>query len=242
MPLVFDRTPIGLIERPLDDAERDEFFTAATGVFQAALVEVGLTTPEVPPPDIAGQAYDRPLTVAMAAFLNVRGIVPDPDESIFHRIFIEERRHWQRQLRAQSDNDPAVESLHRAAAQITLVQGATHDEARALIASDPRAGEYGRRAQDDCLATLERIYGVTHGETTWLRPIEPDLLGEHAAMAALAKDTDGLIEATFSRVLAGEPLYPENVAEIVIVLTRADALGARRENQGRCNTRHRPVV
>jgi hypothetical protein len=67
MPLVFDRVPVRFIERPLDAAERDEFFAVATDAFRAALAEVGLATPEMPPPDIAGQAYDRPLTVAMAA-------------------------------------------------------------------------------------------------------------------------------------------------------------------------------
>lgn len=162
------------------------------------------------------------MTVLMAAFLSARGIDPDPENSVFERVFIEERRHWQRQLRAEAYNDPAVELLHRVAAQITLVQGATRHGARALIASDPRAGEYGRRSQDDCLATLARIYGVTaDNRATFLRPIEPDLLGEHAAVAALAQDAEGLIEATFSTALAGAPLFPQDVAEILTVLTRA---------------------
>ena len=210
-----------MIERSLDAAERDEFFAVATDAFRAALAEVGLPTPEVASPDIAGRAYDRPLTVAMAAFLRARGIVPDPTESIFQRIFIEERRHWQRQLRAESDNDPAIESLHRAATQITLVQGVTREGAQALIAADPRSREYGRPAQDACLTTLERIYGVASDGTTFLRPIEPDLLGEHAAMAALARDTDGLIDATFSTALAGEPLFAQDVAAMATVLERA---------------------
>ena len=212
MSLVFEPNPIRLIEQPLDMAERDAFRDAATAAFRDALAEAGLATPQTPPPAIAGQAYDRPLTVAMAAFLSARGIVPDPEHSVFERVFIEERRHWQRQLHRAADNDPAVESLHRAAAQITLVQGATRDGAQALIAADPRATKYDQRARDECLATLERIYGVTaDGGTTFLRPIEPDLLGEHAAMAALARDADGLIEATFLAALAGRRCSPRTL-------------------------------
>jgi hypothetical protein len=151
--------PIELIERPLDAAERAAFFDAAAAAYRDALAETGLPTPMVPPTNIAGQTYDRPLTVAMAAFLSARGVVPDERISVFKRVFIEERRHWQRLLRVEADDDPAVESLHRAAAQVTLVQGATRDGARALIAADPRSREYGRPARDQALAILTRLYG-----------------------------------------------------------------------------------
>jgi hypothetical protein len=87
MSSVFDRRPVRLIEQPLDTAERDAFRDAAIAAFRNALAAAGLATPETPPPGIAGQGYDRPLTVAMAAFLSARGIDPDPEDSVFKRIF-----------------------------------------------------------------------------------------------------------------------------------------------------------
>jgi tetratricopeptide (TPR) repeat protein len=216
-----DPAPIELIERHLEAGERTAFFDAASVAFRDALEETGLATPTVPPSDIRGQTYDRPLTVAMSAFLFARGVAPDQRVSVFERVFMEERRQWRRVLRVEADDDPAVLSLHRAAAQVTLVQGATRDGVAALIAADPRARAYGLPAQEQTRTMMARLYGDPNRESTFVRPIEPDLLGEHAAMAALAVDREGLIEATFATALSGPPLFPQDVAEILNVLTRA---------------------
>ena len=40
-------------------------------------------------------------------------------------------------------------------------------------------------------------------------------------MTALAVDREGLIKATFATALSGAPMFPEDVAEILTVLTRA---------------------
>jgi hypothetical protein len=138
-----DPAPIELIEQPLGADERAALLDAAAAAFRDALAEAGLATPAVPPADIRGQTYDRPLTIAMAAFLFARGGVPDERISVFERVFNEERKHWGRLLGLARDNDPLVVSLHRAAAQITLVQGATRGGAAALIAADPRAEGMG---------------------------------------------------------------------------------------------------
>jgi hypothetical protein len=59
---VFYPVSIELIEEPLDASERTEFFDKASAAFRDALRAAGLETPAVPPPELAGQAYDRPLT------------------------------------------------------------------------------------------------------------------------------------------------------------------------------------
>jgi hypothetical protein len=64
--------------------------------------------------------------------------------SVFERIFIEEQKHWKRLLHVETDNDPALVSLHRAASQITMVQGATSADAAALIEADPEPYRRGR--------------------------------------------------------------------------------------------------
>ncbi|MDR3517241.1 MAG: tetratricopeptide repeat protein [Azospirillaceae bacterium] len=213
--------PIALIDRPLDAAERTLFLDTAIAAFQNAFAAVGLTTPPAAPLPIIGRDDDRPLTVAMAAFLAARGNAPTPGLSVFERIFIEERNNWKRVLHAQRDNEPAVDSLHRAAAQITLVQGATRAGAAALIDADPHHRGYDAAARDQSLASLEILFGADNGESLFLRPIEPDLLGEHVAMAALGPKNNGLIEATLTTALSEPSLFPQAVAAIFTVLTRA---------------------
>ena len=208
MAQVFEPIPHETIETPLSEDERNALFEAAETAFKAALADAGFTSPTAPAPDIGGRVFDRPLTVAMAAFLAARGVAAEKGMSVFERMFLEERRHWKRALKVERDNDPALVSLHRAAAQITLVQGATPDGAAALIEADRRAQKYGRPAADATLAALETLYGDTFGDAAFLRPIEPDLLGEHAAMAALAGDRDGLIDATLGGGIVRRTAFP----------------------------------
>jgi len=52
---VFDPNPVRLIEQPLDEAERTDFFNAARDAFRDALAVAGLATPKTPPPGIAAK-------------------------------------------------------------------------------------------------------------------------------------------------------------------------------------------
>ena len=175
-----DTTPIELIEKPLDPAERAAFFDTASAAFRDALAGAGLATPAVEPPEIRGQTYDRPLTVAMAVFLSARGIVLNDRISVLERIFMEERKHWRRLLGVDADHDPVVEVLSpRCSPPRSRWFRAQRVKGRRLIAADPRALAYGLPAQEETLRRLARHYGTR--ELALVRPIEPDLLGQHSS-------------------------------------------------------------
>ncbi len=220
---VFEPAPYRLIAQRLSPEQRDKLFETAVAAFRRALTlaEGGEPARRAASTEMRGRDYDRPLTVSMAAFLHARGAPIGQSQSVFERVFLEECRHWKRMLHVEHDNDPVLISLHRAAAQITLVQGATPDGAAALLKADPRAAEYGRATEDRCLHVLETIYGTEIEGKALLRPVEPDLLGEHGAMSALAKDRDGLLHATLKAALAGAPLFAVDASEILTVLARA---------------------
>ncbi len=209
---------------PLGD--RRDLYAEARKVLSARLGGFGLAaaSSNEPPVDLADRAYDRPLAIVARAFLAARGVV-EPKETVFETLYQEERRHWRRALNAPSVDAAALDRLARAAAQVTLVQGATEAAVRALVLADPA----GRESDlDEFLPALRRLYGGTYrdpdgGEdrVPGIGPIEPDLLGEHAAMRVLAEDRDGLAPATLLASLAGRPFSPADPSAILTVLVRS---------------------
>jgi len=223
---LFHPIPLDLIDAPLTPDDRDTLFTTARTAFTAALASASVAPPvPVAQPPLDGRAFNRPLTVAMAAFLAARGVAPDPATSILQQVFQEERKHWMRLLNTQLEHDPAVITLHRLAAQLTLVQGATIEGATALIAADPRANALAREAREMALAKASTLYGVSIAGTSCMGPIEPDMLGEHAVMSAIASDRDGLLGATLRAALDGSLLSDTDAQSLLGVVARATRPG-----------------
>ncbi|WGM38263.1 tetratricopeptide repeat protein [Caulobacter sp. NIBR1757] len=225
---VFEVEPHRTIEDPLTPEEQAALFDRAQASFTHELDRLGLAAPLADPTAaLAGRDLDRPLMVAMAAFLAACGELRS-GTSVLEQMYLEERRHWIRHLRAPNGNDPRVVRLHRLVTQLTLIQSATHAGALALTEADPRTTRDSPREREDTVAAAERLYGLRVRDQRWLRSVEPDLLGEHVAMRALAEDAHGeLVTATLRSALAGPPLYSSDPASLFAVLARAD----RREHE-----------
>ena len=219
---VFEAEPHRTIEDPLTSEEQKALFDRAQASFTDELARLELAAPLADPTAaLAGRHLDRPLMVAMAAFLAARGELRS-DTSVLEQMYLEERRHWIRHLGAQHGNDPRVVRLHRLATQLTLVQSATYAGALALTQADPLTARDSPREREETVAAAERLYGLRARDQRWLRSVEPDLLGEHVAMRALADDAHGeLAVATLRSALAGPPLYPSDPASLLTVLARA---------------------
>ena len=180
-------------------------------------------------PNLAGA--DRPLSVIALAFLNACGVELG-GRSVFETLYQVERQHWRRVLGVTAPDAPEIDDLARAATQITLVQGATKAGAEALIKVDGDTYERvipGRKL----VPPLVRLYGMTGplnsaDAAIFIKPIEPDLLGEHVAMRVLQQHRDDLIVTTMRTTLADPTLYPMARSQILTVLARA----ARPEHDG----------
>gem|GEM_PF-5448966 len=224
MARVFAPTPYRTIADRLSPQDRTDLLDRATTTFTQALASAG----EAPPAggakryDLSGRDFDRPLMVAMAAFLGARGIVADPDQSLLSHMFHQEQSLWKRALGPNvPDNDRSLALLQGAAAQITLVQGATADGAGTLLAALRMGQDHGAPARETALAALERIYGTGSGPGTFLHPIQPDILGEHVALRVAETVHTDLIEATMRAALTGPKLHPQDPGLILTVLVRA---------------------
>ena len=177
-------------------------------------------------PSLADDDFARPLGVLAAAYLSARGRFVS-GEPPFHTLYHEERRHWQRIAGASTVHDVVVEDVARIAAQITLVQGASEDGVRELLGAD-RARR--KRDERELALDMRRLYGRPYlhrhedGRTEqrlFIGPIEPDLLGEHAAMSVLAADRHGLLVDTMGAALDGGSLHPSDPGAILTVLSRS---------------------
>lgn len=224
MARVFAPTPYRTIEDRLSPQDQTALLDLATAAFTQALANAGEAPPEggAKRYDLSGRDLDRPLMVAMAAFLGARGIVADPDQSLLSHMFHQEQSLWKRALGPNvPDNDHRLALLQGAAAQITLVQGASTSAAGALLAALRMGQEYGAPARDTALAALARIYGTETDAGIFLHPIQPDILGEHVALRVAETVHTDLIEATMRAAVTGPPLHPQDPGLILTVLVRA---------------------
>jgi tetratricopeptide (TPR) repeat protein len=223
---VFNSRPFDAVQSQLLPDDRTALFERSRQAFADRLAAAGLSARTTGPvPDLSHA--DRPLLIVAAAYIDASGISRG-DRSVFQTLYEEERQHWRRILRVESCDDPEVDDLARAAVQVTLVQGATEGGAAALIKADPTERIL---PGPKVLLALLHLYGRGPGgsgqspdggsDMAFIGPIEPDLLGEHTAMAVLDRHRGVLLEATLRTALAGPPLFAQDLGEILTVLTRA---------------------
>ena len=213
---LFDPAPYALLDRPPPEEDRPTLLDAATEAFAAALGTAAPASPAL----VGGPArcLDRPLSIAMLAYLRARGAKPEGEQSLLEMMLLEERRHWKPLLDVVRDNDTAP--FHRLVAQVTLLLGTSAASAEALLASQSYAG-YGRETKEKWLRALQVIYGRPEQQTWSVRSVEPDLLGEHLAMAALASPNDTLVQEILQIILADPQNGSPGVANLLEVLVRA---------------------
>jgi tetratricopeptide (TPR) repeat protein len=182
--------PLSVIPQP---AQRTALFDAAATAF----AERGWPRPSPgPPPELrariaAGEDFERPLAVQMAALLWLASAEPAAGsasiDKLLDRILGLERAHWVKLLGALSEDQ--LRDLGRGIGQVTLVQGVESiATAERLLMGDSFYGDTPRArfAIDPVLRALRRLYGRAGG----IGSIEPDLLGEHHVADERVGDTD----------------------------------------------------
>ena len=228
---------MGTADAPLNSSERGKLYSTALAAFRDVLLN-DLAGPMTAPPDLSSDALDRPLSIAIAAYLSARGIASEDGSRLFDDLLFEERRHWKGVLGIKDESAAdkrAIEALRRGSAQITLVQGASEDEAYATLMAD---SFFDRNAPSACAAEVEalrRLYPGNGVDNNAIGPIEPDVLGE-AAIARIVRDGPkgiGLIQATLSQVLRGGD--GERASD---ALKRAVEVILRMANHPEAGTRH----
>lgn len=185
----------------LSGKARGDIFAACTGAFSDTMKKSGVTVAShdpKPPADLTtSPLYDRPLTLAMAAFLALRGADrTDGSFNLFDALLDEEKRNWQRAAQKTADEAQAeerAENIRRGAGQVTLLQGAKNKTIITLRAADPARNNDPALEHRAAATSLCRIYpNAPADKSPGAGPIEPDILGE-AALARLAAAPGGLV-------------------------------------------------
>ncbi len=215
-------------------AQRLALFEASCGAYRPILAMQGLAAPAADPPEALrqrierGEKPSRPLSIQMEALVWLAGHSHTGESTgvaeLLDQVLGLERRHWARACGTL--DEAALTELERGLAQLTLVQGVPdRAAAEALLALD--AYYQGHReapvAMAPVLGRLGRLYGGS-GNSEGLRPLEPDLLGEH--LLARAADPR-LLEACIAWVDAQDELAAGDAStrrqQLTTVLQRATA-------------------
>jgi tetratricopeptide (TPR) repeat protein len=168
--LALERAPtleLGPLERDLEarrTAYRDAVaaFVARTGRSPMARAE----------PDLTDDSFDRVLFVHLAAIAAVEGDEPTVGARLLHSRLEREARYWEQ---TAAETGLTERDRWRAVAVATLVPAASEAEAASVLAAVPDLdGEANERLRRAIVGWLGSLYP---GEG-YLRPLEPDLLGE----------------------------------------------------------------
>ena len=212
----------------LSDAARGEIFAACIRAFSHTMKKSGVTVASQdpkPPADLTtNPLYDRPLTLAMAAFLALRGADrTDGSFNLFDALLDEEKRNWQRAAQKTADEaqaDERAENIRRGAGQVTLLQGAKNETIITLRAADPARNNDPALEHRAAATSLCRIYpNAPADKSPGAGPIEPDILGE-AALARLSDAPDGLalLQATLLSAIADEANEADPAAILAVLI------------------------
>ena len=176
----------------LSGQDRKDFFHASVDAFSQRMKEFNLAISEaapLAPSDLTtNELYDRPLTIAMAAFLALRGANrSDGKINLFDALLEEEERNWLRSLEKSEDealDQERLRSIKNGANQVTFLQGAREKTVLELRMRDESCSGHSDIDRRSAARSLSRIYAVSTKKLDgWVGPIEPDILGEVAVLS-----------------------------------------------------------
>ncbi|MCU1358021.1 MAG: repeat-containing protein [Acidimicrobiales bacterium] len=187
--IVDDVDPTDLSDPTLD--ERRGLFTAAARAF-VTRDGTGLAVPD-PPDDLHQTVYDRPLMVAIAAYLavhNPTGDLPTTRDGLLEELLGHEDRHW----KATAGHLNMGPTVRRRVVAIATLAGANSEvEAIAVLRLIPDLATVDSQQVGEIARWAHTLYP---GPAYW-NPLEPDLLGEHL-VASCWSDHSDVIAATLT--------------------------------------------
>ncbi len=172
-----------------DVATRTNQFWSAARSFARRL---GRPLAHVVEPDMSDPIYDGPLFVQLAALTAVDpGPQPPPsghvrDDLLTHALRREDSRYWQPAARTANLAVDQI-SRNRAVAVATLTAAATEEQAVTALHAMP---ELADAAQLVVHQIARWLHDLDPGSSTFLPPLQPDLLGEAVVDRVLAQLPD----------------------------------------------------
>lgn len=204
---------------PIETSEEGQRIALTEAMRRFATV-LGLSAAEgLQIPDVDRAGFDRPLYIHMAALSAVcslqatRGtaLQQATEASLVGDALLREQRYW-RESAAQGHLDITDQVAARAVAIATLTIAHNEDEVESALRAVPDLDGESETTRRQVAGWLHSLYPGERDE--WLRPLEPDLLGETNVASVLRE-----VPSIASRVLAGSVVGPMKRA--LTIMTRA---------------------
>ncbi len=234
---IFERVPfdLGQAKTGLPPDVREQLFDHSVNVFRARLQPLGLAGDATPRPDLSADTFERPISIAFAAYLTARGESASSGLNLISDMMKEEERGWRRYLAAIGARADAsrIERIRRGAAQITLLQGADVPLARACVGLDTYFGPQTPAELTQTLAELGQFYPADTKTGDTISALEPDILGERlvADVSAFPEGAD-LLSQTLAAA-SDFDTFPVKAAAALQVLIRGAAQNPEAETRER---------
>lgn len=175
--------PLRLGALAMDVPARRASFRLAAAAFAQRL---GVADTAVEPADVGAEDFERALVLHMSALLSLEGVHAQGTESILETVLDREAGHWAQQLKGRQI--PNLGRGFERAMGVISAYGGVRDKVEALEVIRS-IGFFSGQPMAVLEAVAEALHDCYPG-TSWIEPVQPDLLMEHLIAKATRDDPD----------------------------------------------------
>lgn len=168
-----------------DIEQRERSYRIAGDAFASTLER---EFPDRLPEDLPAQHFERVLLLHMTALVAIDGVEVKGEDGVLDAILKRERRFWRERVEQHGLPPALARAAGRGMALLTLGGG---------VASEGEAVDAFRslrifegQPEANLVEVAHLLRSCYPGETKWIEPIQPDLLGEHLVQRELEADGD----------------------------------------------------
>lgn len=177
------RIPLSPLAFEIEQRERS--YRIAGDAFATAL---GRQPPGEPTEDPAAEHYERVLLLHMSALVAIEGVEAKGELGVLDAILNRERRFWRQRVEQYGLPQALARAAGRAMALLTLGGGVANE--REAVETFRSLAIFGGQPEANLVAVAHLLRSCYPGETRWIEPIQPDLLGEHLIQRELESESD----------------------------------------------------
>jgi hypothetical protein len=147
--------------------------------------------PEIEPPSLDHDFYNRILLVHSSALAAIAGVQVSGEDGILDHLLNIERQQWAHMALARDLPRSIIPGIGRAMALITLGGGVAGEE---QAVSALRMLKFFAGYSNAVLIQVARLLHECYPGDRWIEPILPDLLGEHLIQREMEMGADELLD------------------------------------------------
>jgi len=140
------------------------------------------------PEDLSAGYYDRALLLHMSALIAIDGVQAREEGGVLDAILERERKFWRERVKLHGLPAVLGRAVGRAMALITFGGGVANENE--AVETCRTLSIFDGQPESNLVEIAHLLHGCYPGETQWIDPIQPDLLGEHLVQRELEAEQD----------------------------------------------------